>query len=230
MATPSVNIEKGPRLRGVGPAALALWLAAGASHAGTLEVLALDRDGKPAPDAVVSVFPSGKGAPKTPLPTTAVVAQEKQQFSPRVTVVAAGAKVRFTNADGWNHHVRLGVPGAPLGDVDGQSILLEGRVDGKPPSSAVLTFDKPGAHGAALLGCYIHSSMKGTVYVAESAWTVKTGPDGIALIEDLPEGAATVKVWHQGLLVEKAPVALTVGSAPTTITLQLNVVARGRRL
>jgi hypothetical protein len=60
-----------------------------------------------------------------------------------------GANVRFTNSDPWNHHVRLGVAGAPRGDVDGQSILLEGKAEGKPSSSAVLTFDKLGAHGAA---------------------------------------------------------------------------------
>ncbi len=180
------HMVKRPRPGAVATAVAAVFLSTSAVYAGTLEVLVVDRDGKPTPDAVV----------------------------------ALGAKVRFTNSDPWNHHVRLGVAGAPRGDVDGQSILLEGKVDGKPPSSAVLTFDKPGAHGAALLGCYIHSSMKGTVYVAESPWTVKTGPDGMATIEDVPEGAATVKVWH----------VTSVSAAPTRITFPLNVVARGSRL
>lgn len=189
----------------------------------------VDRDGKPTPDAVVAVFPTGKGMPKTPLPGTATVNQEKQQFVPKVTVVAIGAKVRFTNTDPWNHHVRLGAAGAPRGDVDGQSILLEGKAEGKPANSAVLTFDKPGAHGAAMLGCYIHSSMKGTVYVAESPWTVKTGPDGMATIKDVPEGAATVKVWHIAQLVDKTPLETTVSAAPTRITFPLNVVSRGSR-
>ena len=44
----------------------AAWaLAASGAAAGTLEVLVLDRDGKPTPDAVVIVIPSGKGQPKT---------------------------------------------------------------------------------------------------------------------------------------------------------------------
>jgi plastocyanin len=211
-------------------ALMAVWLAANASHAGSLDVLTLDRDGKPTADAVVSIYPSGKGAPKTPLPSSAVVSQEKQKFVPRVTVVAVGAKVRFTNADSWNHHVRLGVPGAALGDIDGQSILLEGKTDGKPANSAVLTFEKPGAHGAAMLGCYLHSNMRGTVFVADTPWAAKSGPDGIAHFADVPEGAAMVKVWHQGLLVEKAPTPATVGVAPAVLEIQLNVVSRGNRL
>jgi plastocyanin len=188
----------------------------------------LDRDGKPTPDAVVVVVPAGKGQPKHALPNSAVVNQEKQQFVPAVTVVGVGARVRFTNADPWNHHVRMGTAGAAAGNSEGQSVLLEGKVEGKPASSAVFTMDKPGAMGAALLGCFIHSRMSGVVYVAESPWTAKTGPDGVAVLEDVPEGAATIKVWHAAQLVEKAPQPLSVTVAPTKTTLQLDVVPRRR--
>ncbi len=213
------------------PRALAAFTAlavCGLATAGTLEVLVLDRDGKPTPDAVVVIMPSGKGQPKTPLPNSAVVNQEKQQFVPAVTVVGVGARVRFTNSDPWNHHVRIGTAGATAGNSEGQSALLEGKAEGKPASSAVFTMDKPGAAGAALLGCFIHSRMNGVVYVAESPWTVKTNADGVALLEDVPEGAATLKVWHAALLVEKAPQALTVGTAPGKVMFQLDVVPRRR--
>lgn len=210
------------------PLALAALAACGLAAAGTLEVMVLDRDGKPTPDAVVVVVPSGKGQPKTPLPNSAVVNQEKQQFVPAVTVVAVGARVRFTNTDPWNHHVRIGTAGAAAGNSDGQSALLEGKAEGKPASSAVFTMDKPGAAGAALLGCFIHSRMSGVVYVAESPWTVKTNADGVAVLEDLPEGAATLKVWHAALLVEKVPQVLTVSHAPAKVTFQLDVVPRRR--
>jgi plastocyanin len=159
---------------------------------------------------------------------TAVVNQEKQQFTPAVTVVGVGAKVRFTNSDPWNHHVRLGTPGAPVGASDGQSVMLEGKQDGKPASSAVFTMDKPGALGAALLGCFIHSRMGGAVYVAESPWTVKTNSQGMAILEDVPEGAASIKVWHQAQLVEKAPLQVNVHSAPAKATFQLDVAPRRR--
>ena len=163
-------------------ATCAAWaLAASGAAAGTLDVLVLDRDGKPTPDAVVIVTPSGKGQPKTPLLNSAVVNQEKQQFVPTVTVVAVGARVRFINSDPWNHHVRVGAAGAAVGASDGQSAVLEGKQDGKPASAAVFTMDKPGAMGAALLGCFIHSRMGGAIYVAESPWTVKTNAEGVAV-------------------------------------------------
>lgn len=198
------------------------------AQAGTLEVLVIDRDGKPAPDSVVIVLPSGKGQPRTPLSMTAVVNQEKQQFSPAVTVVGVGAKVRFANSDPWNHHVRLSTPGAALGSSDGQSVLLEGKQEGKAASSAVFTMDKPGAVGAALLGCFIHSRMSGAIYVAESPWTVKTNSEGMAVLEDVPEGAATIKVWNAAQLVEKVPLQILVQGLAAKATVQLDVAPKRR--
>lgn len=211
-------------------ATCAAWALAtsGAAAAAKLEVLVLDRDGRPTPDAVVVVTPSGKGQPRTPLPNSAVVNQEKQQFVPAVTVVAVGARVRFINSDPWNHHVRVGAAGAAVGASDGQSAVLEGKVEGKPASAAVFTMDKPGAMGAALLGCFIHSRMGGAIYVAESPWTVKTNAEGVAVLEDVPEGAASIKVWHAAQLVEKTPMHVNVLAAPAKVTFQLDVAPRRR--
>ena len=211
-----------------GSLALATLVASGLATAGTLEVLVLDRDGKPTPDAVVIVTPSGKGQPKTPLPNSAVVNQEKQQFVPAVTVVALGARVRFINSDPWNHHVRVGNAGAAVGASDGQSALLEGKQDGRPASAAVFTMDKPGAMGAALLGCFIHSRMSGVVYVADSPWTVKTNAEGVAVLDDVPEGSASIKVWHAAQLVEKTPLQVNVAATPAKATFQLDVAPRRR--
>ena len=47
---------------------------------------------------------------------------------------------------------------------------------------------------------------------------------------DVPEGAATVKVWHVAQLVDKTPLETSVSAAPTRITFPLNVVSRGSRL
>ena len=199
-----------------------------AAVAGPLEVLVLDRDGRPAPDTVVIVLPSGKGQPRTPLPLSAVVNQEKQQFIPAVTVVGVGAKERFTNNDPWNHHVRLGTPGAVAGASDGQSALLEGKQEGKPASAAVFSMDKPGAVGAALLGCFIHSRMGGAIYVADSPWTAKTNSDGIAVFDDVPEGAASIKVWNAAQLLEKVPLLVQVHAAPAKAIVQLDVAPRRR--
>ena len=212
--------------------ALAATALVNAAQAGTLEVLVLDKDGKPLPDAVVVVLPSAHGVAKKALPLTATVNQEKMQFVPHVTVVGVGAKVRFTNSDAWDHHVRLTVPGAVTSATpnnDGMSLRLEGKSEGKPANSMVLALDKPGATGAVLLGCFIHGSMSGHVYVAESPWTVKTEANGIAVIEDVPDGAANLKVWHANQLLEKAQPAMVVGAAPAKLTISLDVVPRRRR-
>lgn len=210
-----------------------LALLAGLAQAGTLEVLVLDRDGKPMPDAVVVVQPSARGTPKKPLPMTATVNQEKMQFLPSLSVVGVGAKVRFANNDAWDHHVRLTAPGdlasANPSIAEGLSLRLEGKTEGKPANSTVLTLDKPGAVGAMLLGCFIHGSMSGHVYVAESPWTVKTDANGVAVIDDVPDGAASVKVWHAAQLVDKTPQNLVIGAAPAKVTFQLDVVPRRRR-
>ncbi len=209
-------------------------LALGAAQAGTIDVLVLDKDGKPAPDAVVVIVPAAKGTSKHPPPMSAVVNQEKMQFLPAVTVVSPGAKVRFVNNDAWDHHVRMSTPGVGFAGTtsgaDGFALRLEGRSEGKPPNSAEVTLEKPGVTGAALLGCFIHGSMSGNVYVAESSWAVKTGADGVAILEDLPEGAATIKVWHPVQLAEKKPQPLTVSVGSAKLTVQLDVVPRRRRI
>ena len=204
------------------------------AHAATLQVTVLDRDGKPAPDAVVVVTPSVRGTPKSRPPMNAVVNQEKMQFIPAVTVVSVGATVRFVNNDAWNHHVRMSLPGSAPGAVsaatEGNALLLPGKTEGKPASGADLVMDRVGATGASLLGCFIHGSMRGHVYVADSPWTVKTGENGIVTFDDLPEGPVVVKVWHGAQILDKAPQSVTLTATPGTVSFQLDVVPRRRRI
>ncbi len=220
--------------------AAALLLALPAVHAATLLVTVIDKDGKPTPDAVVIVLPASgmasKAQVKNPPALRAVVNQEKMQFIPALTVVSPGAKVRFMNNDSWDHHVRMSAVGlAPPSSAEsvtaesGFALRLEGKTDGKPAKSVEVTLDRPGAVGANLLGCFIHGSMSGHLFVADSPWTVKTGPDGTATIEDLPDGAASLKVWHSAQLVDMKPQTLSLGAAPSKATVQLDVVPRRRR-
>ena len=211
-------------------------LAVGSVYAGSLQVSVIDKDGKPTPDAIVIVIPATKGVAKNPPPMQALINQEKMQFIPAMTVVSAGAKVRFTNNDAWDHHVRMSSVGlAPPSTADGVTkengfaLRLEGKTEGKPPKSTEVTLDRPGAIGANLLGCFIHGSMSGHVWVADSPWTVKTDAFGVDTLEDVPDGAATIKVWHSAQLVDLKPQTVTLGAAPAKVTVQLEVVPRRRR-
>jgi plastocyanin len=178
------------------------------------------------------VMPSNKTAqPKAALPREATIVQEKMQFIPAVTLLAVGSKARFINNDPWDHHVRSSPAG--MGQFNatnaGFEIRLEGKTDGKPPKSSEVTLDKAGVIGATLLGCFIHGSMRGYVYVSDSPWAAKTNADGIAMFDDLPDGAAQFKVWQADQLIDAPAQNVTVSAAPSKAALQLSVVQRRQR-
>jgi plastocyanin len=201
--------------------------------AGNLTVSVIDKDGKPVQDAVVVIIPANKSVrPKTAQPADATINQEKMQFIPAVSLLPVGAKVRFVNNDPWDHHVRSSPAG--MGQFNttnaGFELRLEGKPEGKPGKSADVTLDKAGVLGATLLGCFIHGSMRGYIYASESPWAMKTGADGIATFEDLPDGAAQIKTWQADQLLDVPVQNTTVSAAPAKATVQLTVVPRRRRV
>jgi plastocyanin len=215
-------------------------MACSAAHAGSLSVTVLDREGKPTMDAVVLLLPEGKGTAKLALAGTANIAQEKMQFIPAVSIVPVGAKVRFTNNDPWDHHVRSSAAGAAgfaatasaatEAASRGIDVRLEGKSEGKPAKFLEVVMDKAGPQSATLLGCYLHGSMRGHVYVTDSPWAAKTNADGVATFDDVPDGKVSVKVWQADQLIDLPVQNATVGAAPAKLNVQLQVVARKRRV
>ncbi|RYF81735.1 MAG: plastocyanin [Comamonadaceae bacterium] len=205
-------------------AALLLCIA-GTAAAGPLEITVLDKDGRPTPNAVVVVLASGSGSPAAP--REMVINQQNMRFQPAVSLVAVGAKARFVNNDAWEHHVRSSAAGATqFGTEGGFELRLDGKVEGKPAKSAEAVFDKA---GPVLLGCHLHSSMRGFVYVTDSPWAGLTGTDGAVTLQ-VPNGPATIKVWHADQLIDIAPQQTAVTDAPAKATMQLSIVPRGRRI
>jgi len=209
----------------------ALWASA---NAGNVQIQVLDREGKPVPDAVVVMYPgSTAGAAPSLLQASPTIEQERMRFVPALTVVMPGTTVRFTNQDRWDHHVRgnpaggapVAAPGAAVASTNFE-LRLAGKADGKPANSADVKLDTP---GVVLLGCHLHGSMRGHVFVTDSAWTLKTDDNGIARFASVPEGAAQVRVWHAEQLVDLPRKALNVVPGPVLDTVQLSVVPRVRR-
>lgn len=209
--------------------------------AGNVQIQVLDRDGKPVPDAVVVVYPGNPaGAPPSLLQSSPTIEQEKMRFVPAVTVVLPGSTVRFTNQDRWDHHVR----GAPAGlsstasataipsearageSPNGFELRLSGKAEGAPANFADVKLEHA---GVVLLSCHLHGSMRGHVFVTDSAWTLKTDSDGIARFASVPDGAAQVRVWHAEQLVDLPRKTLNVVPGPVLDTVQLSVVPRVRR-
>jgi plastocyanin len=209
--------------------AMGLAVAALAAQAGSLQVSVLDKEGKPVPDAVVVLRPSAAGVPKQPLPTRITVNQEKMRFVPAVSVVAVGGKGNFVNNDPWAHHVRASPAGALEFNKSsgGFEMLLDGKKEGKPPKSGEATFDKA---GAVLLGCHLHASMRGHVYVSDSPWAAVTGADGTASFDAVPSGPVSVRVWDADQLIDVPPQQVVLTDAPAKAAVNLTVVPRRRRL
>jgi plastocyanin len=155
--------------------------------AAPLAVRVSDASGRPARDAVVTVYP-GAGAARSPRGGGRfVVSQKDLQFHPFLTIVPVGADVSFPNFDSTKHHV--------------YSFSAAKRFELKlfaKDQSRTVRFDKP---GVIALGCNIHDQMSAFIYVTDSAWTARTNAQGIALFADLPNAPARVVVWHPYLRV-----------------------------
>ena len=203
------------------------------ASAGNVQIQVLDRDGKPVPEAVVVLYPSAATAATAPslLQASPTIEQERMRFVPALTVVAPGTTLRFTNQDRWDHHVRgnptgVSAAAAPAAASSNFELRLAGKADGKPASFADVKLDTP---GVVLLGCHLHGSMRGHVFVTDSAWTLKTDADGIARFTAVPDGAAQLRVWHAEQLVDLPRKNLQVQPTPVLDTMQLSVVPRPRR-
>jgi plastocyanin len=206
------------------PALTALLALAGPARAATLELRVTDRDGQPAPDVVV-LIETTTPMPSAPPAESATVLQQGSRFEPALTVVRAGATVRFVNHDAYDHHVRS-VPSGPLGATPpARSFELRQGPAGhrrradSAPAVAEERFSEPGPVG---LGCHLHSTMRGHIYVAATPFFGKTDAQGFVRIGGLPEGRATLTLWHADQLLEQPAQTLTVGQSTVLASASLN--------
>lgn len=188
--------------------ALVLGALAAAVPAAEIQVTVTNRSGRPAPDVVVLLRPTRATA--APLPSGTVIVQKDNRFEPYVTAIPVGTRVRFDNQDRYAHHVRsLGT--GPMGAVPPAKsfeLRLEGVQQG-PQASADMLFD---AAGSVVLGCHIHGSMRGHVFIADTPWVAVTDTYGRATLAGLPDGPAELQLWHPDQLSGQA--AQTVQLAP----------------
>lgn len=150
-------------------------------QAAQVSVTVADAEGKAVPDAVVYAIPvSGQIVPKAPKP--AQIEQVNKTFVPLVTPVQLGAAVSFPNNDTLRHHVYSFSPA---------KVFALKLYVGTPELPVV--FDKL---GEIVLGCNIHDQMLAYVYVVDTPYFGKAGPDGRVGLNDLVAGDYELRTWH----------------------------------
>lgn len=143
--------------------------------------LIVDQDGKPVSQAVIEFTASQGGPLWSHTKQTAVMDQVNKRFVPGLLTITRGDEVNFPNSDNIRHHVYSFSQPKPF-----ELKLYSGQPE------APLLFDKP---GIVVLGCNIHDSMVGYIYVAESEQVVMTNNKGLASIGSNLKYDG-LRVWH----------------------------------
>jgi plastocyanin len=178
--------------RTLGAAAVAVsiaWLASANSLAATLEVKALQLNGKPLAGAVVMLEAQAPELPPV-APVQAAMDQVDLAFAPDVLVVPVHSSVRFPNSDAVSHQVYSFSAARQF-----QLPLYRGKP--YPP----MLFDKP---GVVTLGCNIHDRMLAYIVVTAAPFFGRTDALGNWASSNVPNGRYKLTVWHP-LLNEPRP-------------------------
>jgi plastocyanin len=201
-------------------AACSLLLALAAhAQASIVTVVVSGSDGLPAPNVVVQLMPAHPGAVK-PAATPVVIAQRDVHFVPYLTAVPVGTTVRFSNQDPFDHHLRS-EPGGPFGNIAPakEFEMRLAAVNGDKVASADVRFDKA---GVIVLGCHLHGSMRGHLFVSETPYVAVTDVNGRAVIADVPDGGAELRTWSPEQLTDQVASQRQIGGASVSLDTTLN--------
>lgn len=135
--------------------------------------------------AVVSL----QSPPPSPRPevTAKPVQMDQQQcvYLPRVVVVPVGGTVEFLNTDRLLHNLHSASTENPTFN----RTQPKGR-------TIPMVFKKP---EIVRIDCDLHTWMRAWVVVADHPFFAVTGPQGEFVLDNVPPGKYTLKVWHETL-------------------------------
>ncbi|MGP1716693.1 MAG: methylamine utilization protein [Methylophilus sp.] len=152
------------------------------ANADTVTVIVTNAAGNTVTDAVVAFY-DGKTPASNPAATGTIV-QKNKMFNPKITVVQTGTNINFPNEDTFRHHVYSFSPAKKF------ELKLYSGVPTNP-----LPFDQA---GVVTLGCNIHDSMVGYIYIVDTPFFAKTDDKGRAVLK-LSQGQYTYQVWLPGV-------------------------------
>ncbi|MCP5209408.1 MAG: methylamine utilization protein [Hahellaceae bacterium] len=147
----------------------------------TEHFLVIDANNRPVADAVIAAKEDRPLTSFTASQNVAVMDQINRSFQPFVIDIDAGQRVSFPNSDNIRHHVYSFSPAKAF------ELKLYSGIPEAP-----LTFADP---GIVVLGCNIHDSMVGYIYVSASPHHSKSNAEGKVTL-DLPKDSMEIHVWH----------------------------------
>ena len=120
-----------------------------------------------------------------PEPTAKPVPMDQQQcvYIPRVVVVPVGGTVEFLNNDRLLHNLHSASTENPTFN----RTQPKGR-------TIPMVFKKP---EIVRIDCDLHTWMRAWVVVADHPFFAVTGPQGEFVLDNVPPGKYTLKVWHE---------------------------------
>jgi len=145
-------------------------------------VVVSNSSGNPVADAVIAFY-DGKTPASNPNATGKIV-QKNKMFNPKVTIVQTGTSINFPNEDSFRHHVYSFSPAKKF----------ELKLYSGIPTDPVL-FNQA---GLVTLGCNIHDSMVGYIFVVDTPFFAKTDDKGRAVVK-LSEGQYSYQVLIPGV-------------------------------
>lgn len=144
------------------------------------------------------------GAPKKayPVPTDPIVIDQKGcLYTPHVTGVMVGQKIKILNPDGTLHNVHALSKTNPEFNMAMPKFRTETEK----------TFDKP--EFMIPFKCDVHPWMGAYVSVMDHPFFATTQEDGKFAINDLSAGTYEVEAWHEKLGTQKQSVTLAEGES-----------------
>ena len=156
--------------------------------------------------AVVSLQAAPPGARSEPPSKPVQMDQQQCVYVPRVVVVPVGGTVEFLNSDRLLHNLHSASTENPTFN----------RTQPKGRTIPVV-FKKP---EIVRVDCDLHTWMRAWVVVAEHPFYAVTGPNGEFVLDNVPPGKHTLKIWQEtlGTLTRE----VTVGDKDTTgVTIEM---------
>lgn len=167
----------------------------------------VDKSGVSVPNAVVSIPNTHANSEHELTQAIAIMDQIDYQYAPEVLIVDKNQWVDFPNSDNVRHHVYS------FSSPKTFEIKMYAGSDAQP-----IQFN---TGGIVVLGCNIHDSMVGYIYVSENETSYLSDANGKLV---LPANTSNITIWHPNLSanhVERKNYTISRNISEQTLTLDM---------